>query len=270
MPRPKEGYKLADGTPVPGVNQVSSKFQESFGLQWWAFEMGKSGQYATLREAQQDAKGIGTVIHSMCDKACKGRPFEEIMREIETFPTETMRDAARRSFEAFENWREQFGFTLYRQEISLVSERHRYGGTLDLVMMTSTGLALLDFKTCKDQKAKPYREYVLQLAAYKALWDENFPNDRLTGGFHLIMLPKDGSRFKHHHWPQLSKAWSAFLLLRQAYDLALELENPAYLAGIPLSERSSRQVITAPSSGALIAAVAPQPKPSPWASVPAE
>ena len=44
MGRPTLGYRLKDGTKVPGVTTIIGRFKDSGGLLWWAFEQGQAAE----------------------------------------------------------------------------------------------------------------------------------------------------------------------------------------------------------------------------------
>jgi len=104
-----------------------------------------------------------------------------------------------------------------------VSETHRFGGTLDLILRTPQGLAVGDFKTSN----AVYSDYLIQLGAYALLWEENRPDDPLTGGYHLMRFAKEHGDFTHRFWPNLDEAKEQFLLFRKAYDIDKQLVKRA-------------------------------------------
>jgi len=70
-----------------------------------------------------------------------------------------------------------------------------------------------------------YPDHIIQLAAYKVLWEENHPDQPITGGFHLCRFSKEHGDFAHHFWSELDDAWEQFLLFRQAYDIDKKLKK---------------------------------------------
>jgi len=123
----------------------------------------------------------------------------------------------------FLEWWEQTNLKVYKQEIPLVSEKHRFGGTPDWILETSKGLAIGDIKTSK----AIYADHLVQVAAYKTLWEENYPNEPITGGFHICRFSKDFPDFDHKYCAELDDAWTYFKLVREAYDLAKSLKKRA-------------------------------------------
>lgn len=223
MPTPKTGYFLKDGTKVPGTTTIIGRFKESGGLLQWAFKQGKEGKSHLYEEAEK-AADIGTVAHSMVELHLNGEDLVEIANYLKLqLPDIEMARKALSSFNAYQTWRKNFGLEVVQQEIQLVSEKHRYGGTLDLVGFVPPKLALLDWKT----SANVYVDYLIQLAAYKNLWEENHPEQPITGGFHLLRFSKSDGDFAHHHYPNLDEAWEQFLLFRKAYDIDKSLKKRA-------------------------------------------
>lgn len=223
MPTPKAGYFLKDGTKVPGTTTIIGRFKESGGLLQWAFRQGKEGKSHLYEEAEK-AADIGTVAHGMVELHLNDKDPIEIADYLRVkLPDIEMQRKALSSFNAYQTWRKNFGVEIVEQEIQLVSELRRYGGTLDAIGMIGNQLVLLDWKTSN----AVYSDYLVQLAAYWGLWEENHPDQRITGGFHLLRFSKEHGDFAHHHFPNLDEAWEQFLLFRKAYELDKSLKKRA-------------------------------------------
>lgn len=64
-------------------------------------------------------------------------------------------------------------------------------------------------------------EYLLQLAAYGALYSENFPETPVEG-YDLVRFDKsEHADFAHHSFTSLKDELAQFLLLRKAYEFDL-------------------------------------------------
>ena len=118
------------------------------------------------------------------------------------------------AFQAFLDWTTNEKVTFAKAEVSMVSERFRYGGTIDAIGEIDKAQALFDWKT----GGNVYGDHLLQLAGYGILANEN--THLFPGGYHLIFLPKDGGdvrplNFSHE---ELSEARTMFLTLRGAYE----------------------------------------------------
>lgn len=216
MGRPAEGYKL-DGKRVPGVTTIIGRFKPAGGLIHWAWTQGRDGKdYRETRDAAADA---GTLTHDMVEADIYGATFDESQYKPELL------EKARGAFNAYQEWKAQTQLEVAEAEVSLVSRRFRFGGTLDALLIKGK-LALGDWKTSNGV----YPDYLLQLAAYQILWEEHHPNHPIIGGFHLLRFskqdsPDDPIGFSHHYWSNLDLAKQQFLLYREAYDIDQRLSK---------------------------------------------
>lgn len=219
MPHPKNGYRI-NGESVPGVTTIIGRFKESGALMFWAFEQGKlaeRGEISKLYENRDAAGESGTLAHAFVEAHIKNRPEPD----TKIYTAETIK-AARTGFQNYLSWQGNTGLKIVHQEIELVSEIHRFGGCPDAIGQDSEGrLCLLDWKTSK----AVFLDYLLQLAAYKLLWEENYPQYPLTGGCHLVRFSKTTTDFSHHFYEDLEDAKDMFLLLRQAWEIDKELKK---------------------------------------------
>ena len=70
MPHPKGGYRLKDGTRVPGTTTIIGRFKDSGGLLWWAFYQGQAaerGEINSLYDKRDEAAEAGTIAHDLVD-----------------------------------------------------------------------------------------------------------------------------------------------------------------------------------------------------------
>lgn len=210
--RPTE-YKLADGTRVSGVTTILGRFKESGGLLQWAFQTGKSGA-AKLYDSRDEAATAGKLVHDWVESDILGLPAPEIPDEF--------RQRCDSAYGAWSEWFHGSRFEIVATEVPIVSELHRFGGTIDAIAKDRHGrLCLLDWKTSN----AVYSDYALQLAAYALLWNEANPGQPITGGFHLARFAKEHGDFEHRWWPELNEAEDMFLLLVKAYDLDKKLRK---------------------------------------------
>jgi hypothetical protein len=205
MPTPKQGYFLADGTRVPGVTTILGRFKDAGPLMRWAWEEGRAGR--DYRETRQAAADAGTIAHAMVEAEIHGRPF--VMPEV----PEDIRAKAQQAYATYREWAAQTKLQPIATEVRLVSETHRYGGTLDVILVGGRRL-LGDWKTSN----AVYGEYLLQLAAYGALWNEHHPQEPIEG-FQLMRFSKQHPDFEARFFAELDAAWEMFLALRRAYEL---------------------------------------------------
>ncbi len=202
MPTPKEGYFLKDGTKVPGTTTICGAYKDSGGLIHWAWSQGKQG--LDYRETRDKAGNLGTSIHAQ---------IEARLNEDGLLP-----------------WPGLTHIKVVAQEIQLVSETFRYGGTLDAVGIDSQGRhVLLDWKTSKDI----YKNYQLQLAAYTNVWNENCPGREISGGAYLVHFSKAGEFRAALPYgvpeipesPTLEDSWEQFKDARRMWDREAKLDE---------------------------------------------
>lgn len=203
-------YVLADGTKVSGVTTIISRFKESGALIQWAYKRGLED--VPLYASRDEACDVGSLIHSMVEADIHGEPLPEIPDDL--------RERCESGFRAWTSWREGRAMTIIATEEPIVSERYRFGGTLDAVGKDKNGLCILDWKSSNGV----YADYALQLAAYRLLWEEAHPDQPITGGFHLARFSKEHGDMEHRYWPELKEAEEMFLLLVKAHALDKQLQ----------------------------------------------
>ena len=210
----KGGYHTADGQRVPSVTTILSRFKESGGLIHWAWSLGKEGK--DYREVRDQAADAGTLAHNMVEQFIHHEPVE--------CPTEpaSVVAKAKKSFEAFQEWARQTNLVVDKTEMPLVSEKYKFGGTFDAILVNGKR-AMGDWKTSN----AIYSEYLAQIAAYAILWEENFPDQPIDGGFHLLRFDKEYGDFHAHWWGELDAGKRYFLAIRAAFAEDKELKARA-------------------------------------------
>lgn len=222
MATPKQGYRLADGTRCPSVTTIISRFKDSGALMKWAYTTGREHGFTegrggiaptSLYEVSGKAADIGTAAHSMVEASIKGEHPEMVQDYINLSVDDRIK--AKNAFAMYEEWAAQSSLVIIDQEMQLVSETYRFGGTPDAIGEIGGKLCLVDWKTSNGV----YSDYLLQLAAYRQLWNENHPDRQLTGGSHLCRFAKEFGDFAHHYYAELDEAWTMFEHLLSAYRL---------------------------------------------------
>lgn len=204
-------YKMKDGTRVPGVTTILGRYKESGGLLQWAhgvgYAQGEKGEQPNLYAPRDEAADVGTLIHDLIERDIHG--------ELHPAIPASMEERVISGYSAWRDWLALNKCEFYATEVPLVSEEYRFGGTIDVVLkMPNGGLSLADWKS----SAAVYSDYLIQLAAYRQLWEEN-GHPPITEGFNLFRFSKDHGDFEHRRWPELRDAWELFKHLRAAYDL---------------------------------------------------
>jgi len=234
VPTPRQGYKAADGKKIPSVTTIL-KIKDPGALINWAYKQGREHGVLEGRGEEapaglyegSDILAIGTCVHAMCEAFVKGgNPTEVLESSIEAATVvnrDTFRAQAASAYSAFEFWVRGTQLEIVDCEVKVISETHRYGGTLDFIGRLDGKLVLGDFKTSNGV----WPEYLCQLAAYAKAYEET-TGHRIDGGYHLLRFSKENGDFGHHFYPSLDDdAWPAFLHLRALYDLNERLKKRA-------------------------------------------
>lgn len=213
MGRPAQGYKNGAGVKIPGTTTIIGRFKESGGLLQWAFKQGQSGA-ATLYEQRDEAALAGNIAHDMIEAFILNKPQPVVSVEP------ALMEKASNSFKQFCEWQEQTRIEIVATEDSYISERYQFGGTVDAIGRDMKGrIVLLDWKTSNSV----YQDYLIQLAAYALLLEENKPEWK-PEGFHLIRVAKESADFAHYFYGELEDAKRAFILMRELYDIDKRLK----------------------------------------------
>jgi hypothetical protein len=215
--RPKSGYKNKDGKRVPGCTTIVGRFKDSGGLIQWAYKCGLDG--LDINKVRDDAADAGSLAHDMIDA--------HLHKGIAPSAIGLVGTNAEHAFLGYLEWAEQTNLKVEASEISLVSERHQFGGTFDAVVSAGK-LVLLDYKT----SSGIYTDMLIQVAGgYSLLWAEHYPDKPLQGMDLLrISKPQDEHSpvsFHHHHWSAeiFLIAQEAFLHMRAMYELDKKLKG---------------------------------------------
>lgn len=213
MPTQRKGYFTKDGTRVPSVTTVLSRFKECGGLMHWSWECGKNG--IDYREARDKAADAGTIAHEMVDNWIH-------RREVAPEAPQDILEKATIAFGAFLEWARQTQLVVTHTEMPLVSEKYKFGGTFDAILVNNKR-SMGDWKSSNSI----YGEYLAQVAAYGILWEENYPDQPIDGGYHLLRFDKEYGDFHQHWWNELEAGKRFFLSLRAAYEDDKELKKRA-------------------------------------------
>ena len=209
-------YRDRAGKRLPSVTTILSRFKDSGALIHWAWTEGIEGR--DYRETRSKAAAAGSLAHQMVEARLRAQPWKPAI-PID----QELIDKARAGFDAYIAWERMTRIEFRHCEVSLVSAEHEFGGTLDAIGEFEGSLVLIDWKTSN----AVYSDYLIQLAAYRALWEENYPDHPISGGFHLCRFSKDNGDFSHHYYPNLDDAWEAFKIMRRLFDLDKTLRRRA-------------------------------------------
>lgn len=156
-------YFLKDGSQVPGASTIPGILDKSGPLMYWAWNLGMQGK--DYRKVVSQAADIGTIAHLMIECHLKGEDFFKL-HAGEYAPNDV--DKASNAYIAYLDWEKGKKIILIGSEIRLVSEKYKFGGTLDKVAVIDDRLTLIDFKTSKAL----YDSHIYQTCGYENLWGE--------------------------------------------------------------------------------------------------
>lgn len=201
-------YRTADGCVCPGVTTILG-LRAKPALIPWAWKLGMQG--LDYRKTVDQAASIGTIVHQLIDDFHKG-----IKSNLEAFSVVDIKQA-KIAFQNYVEWWNAQGLECVGSEVGIVSEKHRFGGTIDRVARkTKTGkLWLIDTKTSKGI----FPEHRYQQAAYKEAWDETHPDDPIDETFIIRLDKETGGIDFHSLGTDLRTELNIFLHLRAIYEL---------------------------------------------------
>ena len=204
-------YKNKNGERIPSVTTILGQWgANKQPLMRWAWKQGEAG----IPLYEKTDADIGTLAHSLIEGAIK-----KINVDLGDYPMGII-EPATQCFNSFKEWKSQNNFNPIETEISLISEKYQYGGTIDCVATISNSLSFVDWKTGKEI----YEDNIVQLASYQELWNENFPDNKIQG-FHIIRTGKEIAMFGHYFYKEFPGAFKAFLHLRELYNLQKEIKK---------------------------------------------
>jgi len=197
-------YYLSDGPRVPGVTTILGVLAKP-ALIPWANRMGLAG-IDTSKYVDEKAE-IGTCCHYMIECDVKGET-----PDLSDYSPNTVA-AAENGYLKWLDWKPR-DFELVGSEMALISEEHRYGGTIDILARTGGKLLLVDIKT---SGSGIWPEMKHQVVAYDRLLKESghVPDELWilrvgrdeTEGFEAARIGNEGVH------------WRVFLACRDLYDL---------------------------------------------------
>lgn len=170
-------YQTSAGEFVPGVTTVLNLLNKPQ-LVAWANNLGLQG--IDNRKYLDEAAQVGGLGHYLIECAIKEMSPEEHIPDY----SQNQIERASHAVSAWQTWCEQFrSVETVESEVQLVSDEHRFGGTIDWLVKINGILTLVDFKT----SAAVYRDHRIQACAYWKLLQEN---GYRIGGLQIIHVPR--------------------------------------------------------------------------------
>ena len=204
-------YSLQDGTLVPGVTTVLGILNKP-ALVPWANKLGLQG--IEVGKFVDDKAAIGTLAHQMIADYLRGETTDT--SEYSKMQIEQ----AENSILSFLEWEKSHKLNPILIEQPMVSERHGFGGTVDLVATINDDpeLCLIDFKTSKGI----FPEMFVQVAAYRELALEHELDVRKVRILRIGRTDDEG--FEDKPVNHLAQRWELFLHCLAIYNLQKELK----------------------------------------------
>jgi hypothetical protein len=156
-------YRLADNTIVPGVTTITGLIDKSHALVPWSNDLGLRGY--DVKAYTDPLKGVGTLGHARIIADLTGASLSEDLDEYSKKEID-LSDNCLLSWWKFKE-EHRFG-KIYDCEKPRVSERYKFGGTIDIPAVIDDYLTILDLKT----GSGIYEDYLVQVAAYCHLFEE--------------------------------------------------------------------------------------------------
>ena len=153
-------YTLQSGEIVPSVTTIIRLLNKPQLIEW-AWKQGINGY--DIHKIKDKTADAGSLAHQMI------LDFLKLQRTDTKEYSQDIIDLAENSFLSFLEWQKHKTIEPILIETSLVSEKYRYGGTLDFYGKIDGILTLADWKT----GSGIYDSYVYQLSAYRNLLVEN-------------------------------------------------------------------------------------------------
>jgi hypothetical protein len=203
-------YYTSDKQLVPGATTVLSLLAKP-ALIKWANNLGLQGIDSS--KYVDAAAQIGTCAHLLVQShLSKETP------NLSAFSPDTI-SQAENSLLSFYEWEKSHTLIPFFLEKSLVSDKHKFGGSIDCYAKIDEDMWLIDFKTGKSV----YDEMAIQLAAYRQLLRENgYP----VKGCRILRIGRsedEGFDDKVFSASFLDKQWEIFNHLLAIYWLKKEV-----------------------------------------------
>lgn len=204
-------YYLADGTLVPGATTITGLLNKP-ALVKWANNLGLQGIDST--KYVDKAAAVGTLIHALVEAHITGKTADL----SDNTPLEI--EMAQVGFKKYLEWEKQHKVEPIFNEKGFVSEKYKYGGTLDFYCKIDGKYTLVDFKSGKGI----FNEHFLQVSSYANLLTEN--KHKVEQIMILNIGRNEDEPFQHKEipMPTVRKYFKMFKALLQVYYIKRDLE----------------------------------------------
>lgn len=206
-------YYTSDGTQVPGVTTILGVIDKSRMLVPWANKLGlqgiESGKYV------DETAVIGTLAHEMVQEDLGGPMWDRAKYSPDQV------DQAENSFLKYLEWAKGRDMATRFIEMQMVSEKHRFGGTVDWYGIMDGLFWLIDIKTSKAL----YPEHMYQVSAYRKLLEETGNKVDRVGILRIGRSEDEGFEFRSMSSPELTSGWKVFVSAHKLYLSVKDFER---------------------------------------------
>ncbi|WP_343692786.1 PD-(D/E)XK nuclease family protein [Chitinophaga sp.] len=228
----KRYYTKDNVNYYPSVTTVLEALPKGWALEQWKKDLGHNADLVLERAAKE-----GSNVHDAIESYLGGA--EVRWQDEKTGNSYNLTEWT--SILRFVDFWETYQPELIANEMNIISDTYRLGGTIDIVCRIAGQLWLIDAKTSNSI----YDSMELQLSAYATMWNEVAPEKiERTGILHLKAqtrgADKTGKKIQGLGWQlkefdrHYSQAWQSFQLLRGVWDEC----NPDYKpANLTLPDR---------------------------------
>ena len=160
----------------PSITTVlSTVLNKGIAFETW---LGNQPSYKIACQERDEAAARGTAVHQACEDLLNGKSIDG--------SDSKWGDEFNKRLMSFEHWVKNVKPTIVALEHSMYSADVPFSGTCDIIAdIPKKGLSIIDIKT-----GQPNESHILQLTAYKLLWDSLFPEYPIL---HLYGLYLKGS-----------------------------------------------------------------------------
>jgi ATP-dependent exoDNAse (exonuclease V) beta subunit len=189
---------LPNGEIVPSVTQILNAVIAKPGLQRWANQLGLNNK--SLDNESKATLDTGKLLHAYIQADLEGAVVNEVGYTQEQIVL------AKKSFAQYIRWKDGKQIKAIKTEYVIVSEKYKYGGTIDALLEIDGELTLLDWKT----STRISLDYKLQVVAYLYLLQEQNIIPSRVG---VLKLPKSDGEFEYYeadanaHMQKYGEAW---------------------------------------------------------------
>ena len=119
-------YVLPNGEVVPSVTQILNAVIAKPGLQKWANQLGLNNK--NINDESRATLDIGKLLHAYIQADLEGAVVDEVGYTPEQI------ELAKKSFAQYLRWKDDKQIKAIKTEYVMVSEKYRYGGTIDALL----------------------------------------------------------------------------------------------------------------------------------------